>query len=523
MVLAILALLTNQVRIRCAHPSCFEYDLCVNCFSNAKYSDAHQPATHPYRVIEQNSVPIYESTWGADEELLLIEGAEMFGLGSWADIANHIGGYRSKEEVADHYTKVYLESDKFVLPERADPNDMALLEENPRDEFQVRKKRRIEERKDEARSAPPSTPKKKPTASVPSCHEVQGYMPGRLEFETEHFNDAEEAVMHMQFDPGEGINPRTGELEPEMELKMTIMDIYNARLVARTDRKKVIFEHNLLDYKLLNGLDKKRTKEERDLLNKAKPFARMQSREDMETFDRDLVKEQDLRAAIAQLQEWRRMCVPDLKNGERYEQEKVTRAQKQQPMGSLDREKFASQRKQAAIPEVPRGAAALVAPELPLRLQHGLLTNGIGSGNGTPNGVSSPAKINGTSTPIKKKDVAATLSIPPISGINPLTSLSSNAIKQSSGRSSDHEVDTPWADSHLLTPQEVDLCKVMRMHPKPYLALKHQILAEALKGDGKLRKRAVKEIWAKGLDGGRGGRIWEAFVNWGWIAKGGPS
>jgi len=68
-------------------------------------------------------------------------------------------------------------------------------------------------------------------------------MPGRLEFETEHANEAEEAVQHMQFDPGDGINPKTGELEPEMELKMTVMDIYNSRLTQRAERKKVIFEH----------------------------------------------------------------------------------------------------------------------------------------------------------------------------------------------------------------------------------------------------------------------------------------
>ncbi|EPQ64291.1 hypothetical protein BGT96224_1006B [Blumeria graminis f. sp. tritici 96224] len=74
-------------------------------------------------------------------------------------------------------------------------------------------------------------------------------MPGRLEFETEYYNEAEEAVQLMQFDPGDGVNPRTGELEPEMELKMTVMDIYNARLTQRAERKKIIFEHNLLDYK----------------------------------------------------------------------------------------------------------------------------------------------------------------------------------------------------------------------------------------------------------------------------------
>jgi transcriptional adapter 2-alpha len=59
-------------------------------------------------------------------------------------------------------------------------------------------------------------------------------MPGGLEFETEYANEAEEAVQLMQFDPGDGINPRTGEMEPEMELKMTVMNIYNDRLTQKS-------------------------------------------------------------------------------------------------------------------------------------------------------------------------------------------------------------------------------------------------------------------------------------------------
>jgi len=83
------------------------------------------------------------------------------------------------------------------------------------------------------------------------------------------------------------------------------MDIYNTKLRQRVERKKVIFEHNLLEYRKNAGLDKKRSKDERDLLQKAKPFARMMNRVDFEEFDKGLVEEQHLRHAIAQLQDWR--------------------------------------------------------------------------------------------------------------------------------------------------------------------------------------------------------------------------
>lgn len=440
-----------------------------------------------------------------------MEGAEVYGLGSWADIADHIGGYRTKDEVEKHYEKVYLESPKFPLPKRASPHDMELLEKLPREEFQMRKKRRIEDRKDAAKNASPPQPKKKPTASVPACHEVQGYMPGRLEFETEFANEAEEAVQHMQFDPGDGINPKTGEVEPEMELKLTVMDIYNSRLTGRADRKKVIFEHNLLNYRVNSTADKKRTKEERDLLNKAKPFARMMNKDDYEAFCSDLVQELNLRQAVLQLQDWRQMRIGDLKTGEKYEQEKVQRAQKAIPMGSLDRERFAtSQRGKAAPPpETPSGAAKLleedyVSPalkKLPHRGLNGVNVNDT-PGTNTPNGVEKPNGIvnghtNGNMTPTTTKQKHV---IQSISGITPLQMTPAET-----------------TDLQLLTKEEQDLCRFLRLHPKPYLLIKEQIMKEALKGNGQLKKKQAKEICR--LETQKGGRIFDFFLNSGWIGK----
>lgn len=380
---------------------------------------------------------------------------------------------------------------------------MELAQEISREDFQARKKRRIEERREAQKNAAPLPPKTKPTASVPSCHEVQGYMPGRLEFETEHANDAEEAVQLMQFDPGDGINPRTGELEPEMELKLTVMDIYNARLTQRVERKKVIFEHNLLEYRTNSKLEKNRTKEERDLLNKAKPFARMMNHDDFESLSQGLLDELNLRQAIAQLQDWRGLRIGDLRSGEKYESDKASRIQRSIPMGSMDRERLATQQrsKQNVQPEPPSGAALLVAPELPLRIATNgassqATTNGDSTGltNGHANGVANGAP-NGTSTITKNRFVAQ-----PISGVTPL------ALSQDTA-----------PDVHLLTPEEVELCKICRLQPKPYLMIKEQVLKEALKGNGTLKKKQVKEICK--LDGQKGGRIFDFFINSGWVGK----
>lgn len=451
------------------------------CFAKGETSRDHDPRTHPYCVIEQHSIPIYTKDWGADEELLLLEGAEVYGLGSWADIADHIGGFRTKEEVREHYIKTYIESSKFPLPERADPKDISLLEENPREKFQARKKRRIEDRKEAAKSAPPATPKQKPTASVPACHEVQGYMPGRLEFETEFANEAEEAVQHMQFDPGDGINPRTNDVEPEMELKMVVMDIYNSRLTSRADRKKVIFEHGLLEYRKNTALEKKRTKEERDLLNKGKPFGRMMNNQDFKAFTENLEYEHNLRQAIGQLQDWRQMRIGDLKSGEKYEADKQTRAQRPAPTGTFDRLAGVRVPKPTPPVEIPSATTALTAPELPERLKP---TPPVPT---APTASQTPATVNGiTKGPLTNGNTNAhnipvqprpRYNIPPLPGTQPLRLTNENT-----------------TDLHLLTKEEQELCSVLRLMPKPYLVIKEGLIKEAMKSGGVLKRKIAKEV-----------------------------
>ena len=416
----------------------------------------------------------------------MLEGAENYGLGSWADIADHIGGYRTKDEVRDHYIETYVNSPNFPLPKNADPSDKKLTEEIPREVFQVRKKRRIEERKEEAKTAAPATPKQKPTASVPACHEVAGYMPGRLEFENEFANEAEEAVQHMQFDPGDGMNYRTGELEPEMELKIVVMDIYNSRLTARADRKKVIFEHNLLDYKKTTNLEKKKTKEEKALLDKVKPFARMMNHTDFSDFAQSLNEELNLRQATSQLQDWRNQQISTLKEGEKYEHDKQARQAKPPPTGAFDRQGGVRAEKKSEQKTIPDLCIEYTAPELPDRLKpippppppppppclpSQAATNSIGV-NGQQKGPLTNGNANIPAAPAKSK-----YNVTPLPGVPRIDLKAQNA-----------------TDLHLLTKEEAELCSVLGIMPKPYLVMKEGILKEAMKHGGGLKRKGVKEM-----------------------------
>ena len=503
--------ITSTVRIRCAHSSCHEYDLCVPCFSQGSKSKDHDPGSHPYYVIEQHSIPIFDEEWGADEETLLLEGAETYGLGSWADIADHIGGYRDKDEVRDHYINTYVNSPNFPLPMHASPADTALTEEWPREKFLPRKKRRIEQRKEERSNASPPEPTKRTVASTPACHEVAGYMPGRMEFEIEHFNDAEEVVQHMQFDPGEGegeeydSNGRV--IDEEVNLKMMIMQVYNARLTSRVERKRIYFEHELLEYKRKQKEEKALSAEEKAILHKAKPFARLMRRDDFKDFLDDLLYEHNLRHAISTLQEWRRMQVSEFKAGEKYEQEKQARIQRLSSY-AYDRHATSQRAPKIAAPiDTPPAIAALTGPELPDRSKIGGKTPSLSTPFRTAVGATEKKILtngdlnaaNGMATPIPQRP--SKFEAKTANNVAPLK----------------WEVIQP-PDLHILTKDEQDVCSILRICPKPYIVMKENVMREAQKHGGILKKKNCREICH--IDSQKAAKLFDFWSHSGWIAQG---
>ena len=256
----------------------------------------HKP-WHDYQVIEQNTYPIFDKDWGADEELLLVQGCETFGLGNWQDIADHIGN-RSKDEVKNHYFDIYLNSKEYPLPEM----DKDFSDITP-SKFLEQRKERLQFRK----NMPLPPPKSKSVASVPLCHEIQGFMPGRLEFDVEAENDAEVPVKDMVFDPEDSLG--------DIEVKLTILDIYNSRLTTRAERKRVLLLNNLLEYRKNISIDKRKSKEEKDLLKKINALIRILTPEDFNDFSRDILTELKCRIRILQLQHWRRNGITTIEDG----------------------------------------------------------------------------------------------------------------------------------------------------------------------------------------------------------------
>ncbi|KAI8068252.1 hypothetical protein BC940DRAFT_221751, partial [Gongronella butleri] len=312
---------TNTVRIRCADKNCPDFDLCVTCFCSGSEPVKHK-TWHEYRVVKPHSFPIFDADWDADEELLLIQGAEKNGIGNWPAIAAYVGT-RSKHECEQHYLDVYVNSPHWPVPR------MDCVFDQSEAESRERKRRRLEASRAPKKAAPINT---KPITSAPTFHEIQGYMPKRKEFETEVENEAEHSVKDMVF-----MDDDTPE---EVQLKVMVLDIYNSRLDKRMERRNVIFDRNWLEFKKLQAQDRRRPKDERDVYNKTRLYCRLQTAEDYDTFCQGLIREQQLRERMATLVEWRRAGLVSFKHGDQYERDKQQRLNHLKTVAALSNDRI---------------------------------------------------------------------------------------------------------------------------------------------------------------------------------------
>ncbi|ODV83649.1 hypothetical protein CANARDRAFT_24883 [[Candida] arabinofermentans NRRL YB-2248] len=445
---------THRIRIRCA--ICTDYDLCVPCFAKGLSSGKHKPY-HDYKVIEQHQYPIFDSDWGADEELLLIEGCQTLGLGNWQDIGDFIGG-RSKNEVGEHYEKYYINSEYYPIP---DINKN--FKHISTTQFLNQRKKRLESRK----NLPLPSPKKILT-SKPLCSDIQKYMPGRLEFEEEAEEEAEKVIQDMNFEIDEN--------EQDIELKLTILDIYNSKLTLRAERKRLILKNNLLDYRNNLSIDKKRTKEERELYNKLKSFARIMTPNDFQLFTDDMIQELKIRNKIQQLQEWRLNGITNLEMASKYEKDKISRLSR---VNLTLNQLTTSTRERHTLNSVRTSNSRNQTPF---------------EGNSSTNATSSTTNTTTNTTTT--------------------TNGNGNTNKKKSSQPLDI---TQSLDYDLLSQEEKHLCSTLRILPKPYLAIKETMFRELLRSGGILKRKSLKDLIK--IDPLKLTKIYDFFIQQKWCTS----
>lgn len=118
-------------------------------------------------------------------------------------------------------------------------------------------------------------------------------MPKRGDFEQEYDADADTLLADLEF--------FDDDTQQDIKLKQDVIKLYNARLDERIRRKKFVIERGILDFKKQQKQERKKTKEEREIINAMKIFARFNTPEDHEKLVNSLLKERLLREMIEQL------------------------------------------------------------------------------------------------------------------------------------------------------------------------------------------------------------------------------
>lgn len=308
--------ITECVRIKCS--VCTDFDLCVECFSVGVEITPHKNF-HEYQVMDNMHFPLFDEAWGADEEILLLEAIEMYGLGNWNDVSDHVGT-KNWLECKNHYFDTYINVPSAPLPDLSKVlTTQAMVQ-------QLNKKSR--EGKSERAAISNKTIPKLVVPPTPSNNELHcalvdnlGYMKNRNEFETEYENDAELVIRDITFDDDDEPNDK--------ELKQKVLELYNKKLDERVRLRKFILDNNLLDYKRIQQHDRRRPKEDRDLYNKMRVFLQVLPRKEYDELLVGLVKERQLRRRIEVLQNWRKQGVKTVAEGELFEVENQRRSNTQ--------------------------------------------------------------------------------------------------------------------------------------------------------------------------------------------------
>uniref|UniRef100_K3X7P8 Transcriptional adapter n=1 Tax=Globisporangium ultimum (strain ATCC 200006 / CBS 805.95 / DAOM BR144) TaxID=431595 RepID=K3X7P8_GLOUD len=403
------------------------------------------------------SAAVLSSDWTADEELLLLEGIEMFGMGNWKDIAEHVST-KSEKKCETHYMGAYLSTSDLMPRFLDDPEAPNATRE-----------------KKEAAANGASQPTAASDATAPTTlatgavaalstnpgSELAGYMPLRGDFDVEYDNEAELILADMEF--SEDDHPT------ERELKLKVIEIYNAKLDERERRKRFVIERGLLDYKRHQQSERRRPKDERELIAQMRPFARFQTPKEHDDFVNGLITAMRLRKQILLLQEYRKNGVRTLAEAELYDQEKKKREVDQ------------------ALQKQRDNAPYLYESGRPVSSGRDRANRWLNRDQGA----------NGSETPNDKN--AHDQDHPRTRG---------SAAPAGPSSTSSFLIDgTPG--SHLLTPQEKDLCSKLKLLPKHYLVIKDALVRECYRL-GYLSKKTAKEIVK--IDVNKTGHIYDFFV-----------
>jgi len=375
--------LTFTARIRCA--VCDEYDLCLTCVQEGVAGGGgkvgkggHDPMTHGYHVAGCTKFPLFVQScenshhgsaelreWSAEDEMRLLTGIGLFGLGNWIDISEHVKT-KSASQCSRHYLTDWCGEYGRIVPEymqvtstadntvksvltldvakvhgddvvedyfnakvpegRTKGGAVANREDLIRRETHLTKCLQAALSEEEAAAIkaealaenitlPPTIEEQE---AMPGS-ELNGYMVRRGDFDVEWDQDAEQTIADMEFSEKDTPSDR--------ELKLAVLTIYNKKLEERQKRKQFVIDRKLLDYRTIQMKDFHRPPAEREMVQRMRIFERFSTPAAHEKIVEQLLKAKEIREDIEKLQMYRLLGIETVKEAEEYEAEKKRRAE----------------------------------------------------------------------------------------------------------------------------------------------------------------------------------------------------
>lgn len=303
--------------------------LCLHCFiHNKNNSLSHNDS---YHIINKLSFPLFTPDWSIYEELMLLSLIEKNGLDNWEDISDALGT-KNAYECESHYYTFYYTSSTSTQPSQYDliinfdsvNNNFHI--NNERVQSNISKYRNKYEEVLKNKGTIPNIAKSKQSNNTLTCgnssnnnnnnntisntsqkqpstsntnntHPLHGYWPKRGDFDIEYLNDAENDIADLEF-----LDEDTDE---DKALKLKMLELYNQELNEREKRKEFVIEHNLIDIRKQMQFEKKLQRDDREIYNCLKPFARFLSPNEFQDFFEGIVIEKNLRARINQLKQYK--------------------------------------------------------------------------------------------------------------------------------------------------------------------------------------------------------------------------
>ena len=136
-------------------------------------------------------------------------------------------------------------------------------------------------------------------SGINSAAEILGYLPKRDELEIEFLNDAELPLAELEF--------LDEDTELDKKIKNDVLIAYNYELDERAEHKDFIIKKGLFDLKRQNSIECRLSKEDREILNFLKPFARFYDNSDFYDLFEGLVLEKNLKQKLYQLKNYQKI------------------------------------------------------------------------------------------------------------------------------------------------------------------------------------------------------------------------